>query len=189
MDVDGAVAVTKHLQDVFQVLQLFTDDRFEQRREYCPGHHFSGDLRLIEADKAVTLLQAQEAVDFVLVTAGFELTQQGVFQVLVICQHLQPLSRGVEVGVGVADHQRPRQFYVIGLVFPQSHGLQRWAAGRAGSRLNQCVQGGALLRSDDFGFALEHNICPRLFANGSGEKLATRRTVGAAATPKALDLP
>ncbi|MNL07255.1 hypothetical protein D3C87_1279270 [compost metagenome] len=177
LDVHRAIAMPKNLQGVFNVLPLFGDDRLEQHGEYRAGDDLSGDVRLIETDETVAFIQTQQAVEFVLVTAGAELAQQGCFQVLIVLQHLQSLSGGVETGVGVTDHQRACQRHVIGLLFPQAHRLQGRAPGGKGSLIEQTLQGLALFGPDDLRLAFEQNLCARLLTDRSTEKRPTRSAV------------
>ncbi|MFD2883595.1 hypothetical protein ACFS4T_15990 [Pseudomonas lini] len=125
---------------------------------------------MIEADEPVTFVQTQEAVELILVSGRAEFAQQGVFEVLIVFQNLKALGGGVKKGIGrgVADHQRARQLYIVGLVFPQTHGFKSECRRRAGCWLNQGVQGLALFRADDLGFALEQELCARLFPGWPG---------------------
>ena len=130
MNVDAAIAVPEHLQGVGDVLPLLGDDRLAQHFEGLAAEAFSRHVRAIETDEPIALLHAQQAIEFVLMTACAELAQHGVSQVRVVLEHLQTVRGRVQTGIDVADHQRTGQLDILGLVLPDPHVFDGRATGR-----------------------------------------------------------
>ncbi|MNK88776.1 hypothetical protein D3C87_1087550 [compost metagenome] len=105
MDVHAAVTVTEHLQGIFQVLQLLADDPVEELGEDLAGNHFAGHIRPVKTNETLALLQAQQAVELILVTGCAELAQHRIAQVLIVLEHLQACGGRVEKRIAGADHQ------------------------------------------------------------------------------------
>ncbi|MCY1175908.1 hypothetical protein D9M73_161660 [compost metagenome] len=105
VDVDGTVTVAEHLQAVFRVLQLLGDDGVEELAEDLAGNHFAGHIRPVKTNETLALLQAQQAVELILVTGCAELAQHRIAQVLIVLEHLQSCGGRVEKRIAGADHQ------------------------------------------------------------------------------------
>ncbi|MCY1399119.1 hypothetical protein D9M71_141690 [compost metagenome] len=105
VDVDGTVTVAEHLQAVFRVLQLLGDDGVEELAEDRAGDRFPGHIRPVKTNESLAFVQAQQAIEFVLVTGRAELAPHGIAQVLIVLEHLQTFGGRVEKPMTGADHQ------------------------------------------------------------------------------------
>ncbi|WP_238383031.1 hypothetical protein [Pseudomonas fluorescens] len=182
--VHGTVAVSKHLQRVFDVLSLLGDDRFEQDFEDFPDDPFSRYLGLIETEKAILLIQVQQSEELVFVTPGEKFVLQRLLEIFVILEQLQALGGRIKKRVRFADHQRTRQFHVIGGVFPQPYAFHHRKTDGGRNRIYQLMHGVELLAIEDPGFALEHPFAASLVFQHLSEEDTTGGANGGGGVPE-----
>lgn len=161
MDVGCAFTLAEELQDEFNVLPLFGEDRFKQRADDVAADVFPGYLRVGKSEIAIALLQVHQSVQLVFMAGGIEFGGQRLFEIGVVGEDLQALGRGVEISLVMVDHQRPGQFDVGG-VLAQTHGFEVGPPGRHIRFADHAVQGVEFSGRQDFRFALEHQICTHL---------------------------
>ncbi|MNZ51231.1 hypothetical protein D3C78_690400 [compost metagenome] len=105
MDVHAAVTVTEHLQGIFHVLPLLADDPVEELGEDRAANHFPGHIRPVKTNETLAFIQAQQTIEFILMTGRTELAQHRIAQVLIVLEHLQACGGRVEKRIAGADHQ------------------------------------------------------------------------------------